>query len=41
VGLVLGVLFDPFEGLLGLSTLGIVAAMTNGNVGLFAGLAGA
>jgi 2-keto-3-deoxygluconate permease len=40
VGLVLGVLFDPFEGLLGLSTLAIVAAMTNGNGGLFAGLTG-
>ncbi|HUE97002.1 MAG TPA: 2-keto-3-deoxygluconate permease [Longimicrobiaceae bacterium] len=40
VGWLLGRLFDPFQGLLGLSTVAIVAAMTNGNGGLFAGLAG-
>lgn len=40
VGLALGRMFDPFDGLLGLSTIAIIAAMTNGNGGLFAGLAG-
>jgi len=39
-GLVLGRLSDPFHGFLGLSTLAIVAAMTNGNGGLFAALTG-
>jgi 2-keto-3-deoxygluconate permease len=39
-GLALGAVFDPFQGLLGLSTVAIVAAMTNGNGGLFAALAG-
>ncbi|MEO6003892.1 MAG: 2-keto-3-deoxygluconate permease [Opitutus sp.] len=40
VGLVCGRVFDPFDGFLGLSTLAIVAAMTNGNGGLFAALSG-
>lgn len=39
-GLLLGRLFDPFQGLMGLSTVAIIAAMTNGNGGLFAGLTG-
>ena len=39
-GLALGRLSDPFHGFLGLSTLAIVAAMTNGNGGLFAALTG-
>jgi 2-keto-3-deoxygluconate permease len=40
VGLAMGRLFDPFNGFLGLSTLAIIAAMTNGNGGLFAALSG-
>ncbi len=40
VGLAVGRLSDPFHGFLGLSTLAIVAAMTNGNGGLFAALTG-
>jgi len=40
VGLVIGKLSDPFHGFLGLSSLAIVAAMTNGNGGLFAALTG-
>jgi 2-keto-3-deoxygluconate permease len=39
-GLALGRLSDPFHGFLGLSTLAVVAAMTNGNGGLFAALTG-
>jgi 2-keto-3-deoxygluconate permease len=39
-GLALGKLSDPFHGWLGLSTLAVVAAMTNGNGGLFAALTG-
>ncbi len=39
-GLLIGRLSDPFHGFLGLSTLAIVAAMTNGNGGLFAALTG-
>ena len=39
-GYVIGRLSDPFQGFLGLSTLAIVAAMTNGNGGLFAALTG-
>ena len=39
-GLALGKLSDPFHGFLGLSTLAVVAAMTNGNGGLFAALTG-
>ncbi len=39
-GYALGRLSDPFHGFLGLSTLAVIAAMTNGNGGLFAALAG-
>lgn len=39
-GLALGAWFDPFNGFLGLSTMAVVAAMTNGNGGLFAALCG-
>lgn len=38
VGLALGFLFDPIHGLLGLSTVAIIAAMTNGNGGMYAAL---
>ena len=38
VGLALGFLFDPINGLLGLSTVAIIAAMTNGNGGMYAAL---
>lgn len=39
-GYAIGRLTDPFHGFLGLSTLAVVAAMTNGNGGLFAALTG-
>jgi 2-keto-3-deoxygluconate permease len=39
-GYAIGRVSDPFHGFLGLSTLAIVAAMTNGNGGLFAALTG-
>ncbi|APH05796.1 2-keto-3-deoxygluconate permease [Bacillus weihaiensis] len=38
IGLLFGYLFDPMSGLFGLSTVAIIAAMTNGNGGMFAAL---
>lgn len=38
VGVLFGLLFDPMHGILGLSTVAIIAAMTNGNGGMFAAL---
>ncbi|AOH56448.1 2-keto-3-deoxygluconate permease [Peribacillus muralis] len=40
VGMVWGILSDPVNGFLGLSTMAIIAAMTNGNGGMFAALTG-
>ncbi|MFJ7724680.1 2-keto-3-deoxygluconate permease [Neobacillus sp. NPDC097160] len=40
VGMVWGMLSDPVHGFLGLSTMAIIAAMTNGNGGMFAALTG-
>lgn len=40
VGLALARISDPFHGILGLSSLAVIAAMTNGNGGLFAALSG-
>jgi 2-keto-3-deoxygluconate permease len=39
-GLLWGYMSDPVNGFLGLSTMAIIAAMTNGNGGMFAALAG-
>ncbi|PMC37866.1 2-keto-3-deoxygluconate permease [Bacillus sp. UMB0899] len=38
IGLLFGYLFDPMSGIFGLSTVAIIAAMTNGNGGMFAAL---
>lgn len=40
VGYLVGMLTDPFEGFLGLSTVAIIAAMSNGNGGLYLALTG-
>jgi 2-keto-3-deoxygluconate permease len=38
VGVLFGLMFDPMNGFLGLSTMAIIAAMTNGNGGMYAAL---
>lgn len=40
VGLAFGYFFDPMNGILGLSSMAIIAAMTNGNGGMYAALTG-
>ncbi|MFM2090114.1 MAG: hypothetical protein RLZZ127_603 [Planctomycetota bacterium] len=40
VGWLVAVVFGPFEGFLGLATITIIAAMTNGNGGMYAALTG-
>ncbi|WP_436374613.1 2-keto-3-deoxygluconate permease [Cytobacillus sp. BC1816] len=40
IGMLWGVMSDPVNGFLGLSTMAIIAAMTNGNGGMFAALTG-
>ncbi|THE11607.1 2-keto-3-deoxygluconate permease [Bacillus timonensis] len=40
VGMLWGLLSDPVNGFLGLSTMAIIAAMTNGNGGMYAALTG-
>lgn len=40
IGIGFGMVFDPMHGFLGLSTLAIIAGMTNGNEGMYAVLTG-
>lgn len=40
IGIGFGMIFDPMHGFLGLSTLAIIAGMTNGNEGMYAVLTG-